>query len=116
MHTSSPNRPGGNWNVEAILRDFATAWRLFWSPRVPAALKLLLPVVALVYWLSPLDLLPGLPLDDIAVLILALRFFVQMAPTDVVQEMRGGRTQPPPHPSTDDNTIDTTWRVVDDKS
>jgi uncharacterized membrane protein YkvA (DUF1232 family) len=99
--------------MEAILRDFATAWRLFWNPRVPAALKLLLPIAALIYWLSPLDLLPGLPIDDLAVLILALRLFVQMAPEDVVQTIRGGRPQPRSTPPDDENTIDTTWRVVD---
>jgi uncharacterized membrane protein YkvA (DUF1232 family) len=116
MSTSSPKPASGNWNPEAILRDFATAWRLFWDPRVPSALKLLLPVAAIIYWLSPLDLLPGLPIDDIAVLILALRFFVQLAPTDVVDNIRGKRTQTYSPRSEDDNTIDTTWRVVDDKN
>jgi uncharacterized membrane protein YkvA (DUF1232 family) len=113
MSTNSPNRTSGNWSLEAILRDFATAWRLFWSPRVPATLKLILPIAALIYWLSPLDLLPGLPFDDVAVLILALRLFVQMAPADVAQTIRGEHPQPRATPADDENTIDTTWRVVD---
>lgn len=95
-----------------IAQDFASAWRLFWDPRVPTALKVLLPVAALVYWISPIDLLPGLPFDDIAVLILALRLFVQMAPA----------TASPNAPSdasgasggNSDDVIDTTWRVIED--
>lgn len=111
MRTSSSRSSLGNWNLQAIMRDLATAWRLFWDPRVPALLKLILPVAALIYWIFPLDLLPGLPFDDIAVLVLALRLFVQLAP--------GGASGGPGNQQTqqnrpdDENTIDTTWRVID---
>ena len=111
MRTNSSSGSLGNWNLQVIMRDLATAWRLVWDPRVPALLKLILPVAAFVYWLSPLDLLPGLPFDDIAVLVLALRLFVQMAPTRAVRNTDNPRTQP--NRSDDENTIDTTWRVVD---
>jgi uncharacterized membrane protein YkvA (DUF1232 family) len=108
MSATTPRRSMGNWNLQAILRDLGVAWRLFWDPKVPVMLKLLLPVAAVIYWIWPIDLIPGIPLDDIAILILALRLFVQFASPD---------TPPPPAatpPNDDDNTIDTTWRVIKD--
>jgi uncharacterized membrane protein YkvA (DUF1232 family) len=102
-----PSQSQSRWNLEAILRDFGAAWRLFWDPKVPAVLKLLLPVAALVYWVFPIDLMPGIPLDDIAILILALRLFVQLASPNVAPA-----TPPRPTAEDDANTIDTTWRVV----
>ena len=106
MSASTPKRSMANWNLQAILRDLGAAWRLFWDPKVPVALKLLLPVAALLYWVWPLDLIPGIPLDDIAILILALRLFVQMASPNPTS------TPPRPTPEEDANTIDTTWRVI----
>ncbi len=46
---------------------------------MPFNLKLMLPIAAVLYWLWPLDLMPGLPFDDIAVLFFALTFFVKLA-------------------------------------
>jgi uncharacterized membrane protein YkvA (DUF1232 family) len=82
-----------------LLRDLTVAWRLLWDPRVPGLLKLLLPVLALIYLLSPLDLLPGLPFDDIAVLLAAARLFVALAPRTSVADAFRGRRPPaePPH-------------------
>lgn len=106
----------GSWSMARIVQDFASAWRLFWDPRVPTALKVLLPVAALVYWISPIDLLPGLPFDDIAVLILALRLFVQMAPSTA----KAGNSTDVGAGNSDDvngadgDVIDTTWRVIKD--
>lgn len=98
-------------NPAALLNDIFTAWRLLWSARVPVGLKLLLPILALVYWFSPIDLMPLNPIDDIALLILALKLFIQFAPDDAVDQTRGN---PGSHSSGDD-TIDTTWRVIDDE-
>jgi hypothetical protein len=61
------------------------------------------------------------------VLILAARLFVQLAPRDVVEQTIAGRAHPrynqerynqEPYPGQnvdDENTVSTTWRVVDDK-
>lgn len=112
MSTNSPNRPTGGWNLTSILNDIVTAWRLLWDPSVPSFLKLVLPIAAFVYFVLP-DLIPG-PLDDAAVLYLALYFFLRTAPPAAVQRARNN----PPQPTSkdDNNTIDTTWRVVDDKN
>lgn len=104
----------GGWSLARIAQDFASAWRLFWDPRVPTALKVLLPVAALVYWISPIDLLPGLPFDDIAVLILALRLFVQMAPATARPDSTKGAAGANGDNGADGDVIDTTWRVIED--
>ena len=79
----------GGFSPAAILRDLSTAWRLLWDPRVPAILKFTLPVFAAVYWFFPLDLLPGIVLDDMAVVRKKdhLRHFGQLA-----QDAQRGRS------------------------
>ncbi|GIV80453.1 hypothetical protein FKZ61_008055 [Litorilinea aerophila] len=111
---SNPSFRSGGWNLTAILRDLGVAWRLLWDPAVPTMLKLLLPVLAMVYWLSPIDLLPGMPFDDLALLILAARLFVQMAPADALYRAYYGNRSRPTYPDDDSDTVDTTWRVVED--
>ncbi len=96
----------------AIVRDMYTAWKLFWNPRVPSTLKLLLPIMAMAYWIFPLDLMPGIPLDDAAVMILALKLFVMLAPQDVVDEVRANQSASVV--DDDENTIDTTWSVIEE--
>jgi uncharacterized membrane protein YkvA (DUF1232 family) len=65
--------------------------RLMGDRRVNFLLKLL-PIAAVVYLISPIDLLPGavLPvigaLDDAAALWLGATLFVSLCPDDVVQE------------------------------
>lgn len=101
---------GRGWRPADLLNDATKAMQLFFHPNVPLSLKLLLPVAALAYWIFPIDLMPGLPFDDIAVLLIALRLFVHFAepatqrsqsPTDAVQ------------PSQGDDAVDTTWRVIE---
>lgn len=89
------------------------AWRLLWDPNVPATLKLLLPVFAIIYLISPIDLMPFLPFDDIVIVGIALKLFVELAqPRNFNQ---------PTNPSADGyasdlekDAIPTTWRVVED--
>lgn len=63
--------------------------RLMTDPRVSPLVKLL-PVGALVYLVSPLDIIMGIPglsaLDDAAILGLGYYFFIEMCPPDVVAE------------------------------
>lgn len=40
-------------------------------PQQPPAAQMIM-LLAILYWLSPIDLLPGLPFDDIAVMLVAL--------------------------------------------
>jgi uncharacterized membrane protein YkvA (DUF1232 family) len=79
--------------------------RLIGDRRVNFLLKLL-PIGALIYLVSPIDLLPGavLPvvgaLDDAAVLWLGAILFVSLCPDDVVQE----------HMNALQNVVSGTWR------
>ena len=74
----STNKASGAVNGN-LLNQWMQAGRLVLDSRVPFNLKLMLPIAAVVYWLWPLDLMPGLPFDDIAVLFFALTFFVKLA-------------------------------------
>lgn len=66
-------------------------WRLFFDSRVPLWLKLI-PSLALLYILSPLDLIPDFTLpvigyvDDTVLFLFSLYLFIRLAPRLVVQE------------------------------
>lgn len=65
------------------------AFALMLDRQVPIYLKVL-PLAAVAYLLFPLDFLPDLvpglgQLDDLTVLILGAKIFIDMAPPDVVQ-------------------------------
>ncbi len=121
----------GGWTLADILRDVAVAWQLLRDPAVPGLLKLTVPAAGLLYWLSPIDLLTGMPFDDLAVLVLAARLFVQMAPREAVERalrrvygMPANRPDPeiwdiwnrPSQGGARGQTIDGQWRVVDESS
>jgi uncharacterized membrane protein YkvA (DUF1232 family) len=66
------------------------AWGLLRDPRVPGEQKLILAGVA-GYLVMPLDILPDLipvfgQLDDLAVMLLGLRWFISLAPQEVVAD------------------------------
>jgi len=79
-----------SWWQDAA-RQVRLAWRLFWDQRVPMWTKLI-PSAAMVYVLSPVDFIPaavvpGLgQLDDLAVLLLGVKLFIELAPPDVMRE------------------------------
>ena len=77
------------WLQEAM-RQARLAWRLFWDQRVPLWTKLIPPAV-MAYVISPIDIIPDVALglgqlDDIAVLLLGLKLFIELAPPEVVRE------------------------------
>ncbi len=95
-------------------------WRLMRDPRVPLLYKFIVPL-ALVYVVSPIDLIPDMipiagQIDDIGVLLLAMRFFIGVCPPDVVMEHRralGEATTTTASVSSED-VVDGTYRVIDD--
>ena len=84
-----PQRSG--WG--GIFEPAILTWRLFWDSRV-SPLPKLIPLGAVVYFLSPVDILPELALgplgmiDDVGLLILALNLFIAVCPPDIVMEHR----------------------------
>ncbi len=104
---STYRNSGGSWNPFAILcAMLSLPGDCFGIHEFPFSLKMLLPIAAAIYWVWPLDLLPGLPFDDIAILLLALRAFVQLAPQEAVRGATNRSNDGEP-------VIDTTWRRVD---
>ena len=66
-------------------------WRLYRDPRVWFLPKLIL-AIGVLYFVSPLDLVPGFPwvgigyIDDVIVLYAAARVFIWLCPRQVVDE------------------------------
>ena len=115
--------PGnGATGKSGLMEQMMQAGRLVFDSRVPFSLKLMLPIAAAIYWIWPLDLMPGLPFDDIAVLFVALTFFVQLANQAISkgasQQYTGQYTGQPnggatTSPAANDGVVDTTWRVIE---
>ena len=96
-----------------LLGNIRLAFRLFLDDRVSTAAKAI-PLAGLMYLIWPVDLLPDLfpalgQLDDIAVLLLALNWFIRVCPSDIVEEIRRGDS-----PSNDAETISARYTVIDD--
>jgi len=76
-----------------MTRDFVNRvkliFKLMGDPRVSPLVKLI-PVGALVYLVSPIDIVMGIPgvaaLDDAAILWFGSNLFVELCPPEVVQE------------------------------
>jgi len=94
--------------LQGMVRQVRLAWRLLLDERVPVWTKLI-PPAALAYVLLPLDILPDVALglgqlDDVAVLLIGTKLFIELAPQDVVREhllALGARLE--------------TWHVVDEE-
>jgi uncharacterized membrane protein YkvA (DUF1232 family) len=77
--------------LQKLMDRMSLAWRLIVDRRVDLGYKLI-PLVGLLYVISPIDFMPEAFLgpfgvfDDIGVILLALDFFIRMAPDDVVKE------------------------------
>ncbi len=74
-----------------LIKQARLTWRLFKDSRVSGWVKLI-PVIALLYFLSPIDLIPDLALpglgevDDVVLLLLALKGFISLSPAGIVRE------------------------------
>jgi uncharacterized membrane protein YkvA (DUF1232 family) len=117
-----------------IIKNLRLAWRLFWDSRVPVWQKLI-PPAALLYVLSPIDIIPdailGLgQLDDLSVIMLGIWGFIQLCPQNIVQEhleqiaaqMNPWRTvdgekisAPEREPEAPSQVIDVDYEVVEDE-
>lgn len=77
--------------LKNLVKQLKLIGRLMSDRRVNPFLKIL-PIAAIVYWISPVDLAPGMvfpvigALDDAAILWIGSTLFVQLCPDDVVQE------------------------------
>ncbi len=118
---SSAVPSGRGFNLwSELLGNLHLVYQLMRDPRVNSLLKIVIPGLVAIYILSPIDLIPDFipvlgELDDLAIIILAIRLFIALAPRDVVNEYRLGVTGPAAQSTTtqqDDETVDATYRVV----
>ncbi len=84
-----PYIPEGGF-IRESLQQVKLAYNLMLDPRVPLLTKLI-PIAALAYLISPIDIspdiLPGIgQIDDLAIVFLGLRTFLEFAPVAVVRE------------------------------
>ena len=95
---NSDRRSPGFWLN--FFNSFRIAWRLLWDNQVPFSAKLV-PILTILYILSPIDLIPdfivGLgQIDDLAILILGVQLFIAVSPKDVVERIRAEIEGRPP--------------------
>ncbi|HLV37074.1 MAG TPA: DUF1232 domain-containing protein [Spirillospora sp.] len=76
--------------IDKIRNEARLIWRLLLDTRVPFWPKLI-PAVALLYILSPIDLIPDVliglgQLDDLGILLGSLRLFKSLIPEHLIEE------------------------------
>ncbi len=99
--------------LPGILQNMGVAWRLMQMPSVSPWVKFLLPFLTLVYYFSPLDLMPGLPFDDLfLVLIIFPQLMIRMSPPEAVAAAKMGGTNPTGSTEPDDESIEVPWQVL----
>ena len=102
-----------------IIRLLRLVWRLTFDKRVNIILRALVPL-AIVYGVSPLDLVPdkiGLigRFDDLIILGLAVLLLTKLAPQHVVDEHLGKpRISDRPEDKDPDKVVDGSSRLIDD--
>ncbi len=85
--TEAPNQN----MIQKLISRASLSWRLLTDGRVNMGHKLI-PFIALLYVLSPIDFIPEIVfgpigvIDDMGIFIAALEFFIRMAPADVVRD------------------------------
>jgi uncharacterized membrane protein YkvA (DUF1232 family) len=99
-----------------LLSQVRLAGRLLREPRVPLSAKVV-PVLAALYLVSPLDFIPDpFPLlgqvDDLTLSLIALATFLKMCPAGPLAFHRGaiGEGRPYSPMSSTDDVIDAEWR------
>ena len=123
-----PYIPQGNF-IREVVQQAKLAYNLVLDPRVHPLIKLI-PVAAVAYLFLPTDLVPDFipvvgQMDDLAILMIGLRFFFEFAPPEVVsehlkrlsQKIRGDwnveNPPPPDQPPSSGEIIDGTYHEDD---
>ena len=104
-----------------VIRLLRLVWRLTFDKRVNIILRALVPF-AIIYGISPLDLLPDMKapfgigrFDDLVVLGMAVLLLTKLAPQHVVDEHMGKpRVSDRPEDKDPDKVVDGSSRLIDD--
>jgi uncharacterized membrane protein YkvA (DUF1232 family) len=102
-----------------IVRNLQLTWHLLTDRRVGLPLKLIIPGLMLGYMIFPADLLPDFipvlgQVDDLALLALAIKLFIDLSPKEIVREYRGEASDAsaPAGPNSNGEIVDADYRVV----
>ena len=99
-----------------FVRTLRLVWQLLNDSRVPWFPKLIIPA-AILYVLSPIDLVPDVilglgQLDDLGIVALAIALFIEFCPHAVVEEHRRAIAAKSAPTSSDENVIEGTFRRI----
>lgn len=103
-----------------IVRYFRLVWRLLKDERISPWLKTVLPLAVATYILLPIDLAPDVvpilgQLDDLAIILLAARLFIELCPPSIVQEHLQRMGSAPVNTTPDEEVIDVAYRVIEEE-
>lgn len=120
---ATPEQVGklAGWFKDAF-REFQLSWQLLFDPDVPMSSKVI-PLLTAAYFIMPVDLLPDLALglgqlDDLAIILIGLKLFVDVCPPDIVEKHRAtieGRVFQSPAASAGSTVIDVEPEVPDEE-
>jgi len=101
-----------------FVRTLQLVWRLLNDARVSLFPKLIIPA-AILYVLSPIDLLPDLvlglgQLDDLGIVALAIASFIEVCPRAVVEEHRRAIATGGAPTSSNEDVIEGSYRHIPD--
>jgi len=124
----SPSNAGKDLSMlSAMMDQIRLGWYLLTDGKVSLLTKAIIPA-ALLYVISPVDFIPDVipvlgQLDDVGMVMAGLAIFIRMCPPGLVQYYkdqlklaRGGEISSEIEPplDDDDDSIDTTYRVLDE--
>ena len=130
MTANTPKDKKKSFSVSEFINQGKLAWKLFRDPNVSPWVRFGIPIIALVYVVSPIDILPDVipvlgQLDDVAVIVLLTQLFISLAPDNIVAMYQqatqaagfspnpaGSSSQPSSTTPDDDEVIDTDYQVV----
>jgi uncharacterized membrane protein YkvA (DUF1232 family) len=108
--------PTNQGMMQDLLLKIKLIYRLMGDNRVNAFLKAI-PVASLIYLISPIDFMPFLPFDDIAVVGLGMYLFIELCPQYVVEEhltnLRTNIPRPFQNSARDEVVVDAEFRDAD---
>ncbi len=130
MTNSSTDKKKG-FSFRELISQGRLAWKLFRDPNVSPWVRFGIPLLGLIYLISPIDIIPDAllgfgQLDDVTVLMLLVQLLITLAPDNIVAMYRqagqaagftpdpsaGPADSAPPSPTADADVIDTEYRVV----
>ncbi len=112
-----PSQKATFWRV---MDNVKRAWRIFRDPSVSPMIRYGIPMLGLLYLISPIDIIPDVllglgQLDDAAILILLSQLMIMLAPNDAVQRYQhptSASTERPDVSAEDGDVIDADYRVI----